>query len=126
MSDFFRPDPKVYSQPKPKKGLKQKERKPTGELAMFREIFLERNGICQITGQKIEFHPICFGHILSKGAYSKFRLYKKNIIMCIPGIHEIYDNGSKEYLLSIYPKAKMIYDLKDELKIEYYQKEPTI
>src|SRR3990167_10654357 len=114
MSSFFRPDPKVYSQPKPPKGLKQKAKEPTGELTLFRIIFLERGGKCEITGHHIEFHPGCFGHILSKGSHPKFRLYKKNIIMCLQEIHQLYDCSSKEYLLSVYPKAKIIYDLKEE------------
>jgi len=121
--EYFRPDEKKYSQPKQKKGLKQKERKPTGELALFKEIYLERGGVCEITGAKIEFHPICFMHILSKGAYPRFRLYKKNIIMAIADIHINYDGGSKEFLLSLYPKANIIYEKKDELRTEYYKKE---
>jgi hypothetical protein len=123
---YFRPDPKSYSQPKVKKGLTQKERKPTGELAMFKEIYLERGGKCEITGKEIEFHPIHFLHILSKGAYPRFRLKKENIIMAIEDIHLGYDNGSKEYLLSVFPKAIVIYNKKDELRIEYYKKDPTV
>lgn len=122
----FIPDPKKFSQPKLKTGLKQKMPKPTGELKLFRDIFVARNGKCQITGLPIEFHPISFMHILGKGAYPKFRLKKENIYMVIPDIHLGYDNGSKEFLLSVYPKAKIIYELKEELKTEYYKQEPTV
>jgi len=124
--DFFNPQPKKYSQPKKKKGLKQKERKPTGELALFKEIFLERNGKCQITGRDVIFDPMSFMHILSKGAYPKFRLKKENILLVEPEIHYIYDNSDKETLLFEYPKAKIIYEIKEELKIEYYKPQPTV
>ena len=123
---YFFPDPKKYSQPKLKTGLKQKAKEPTGELKFFKEIFIERNGLCEITGAKIEFHPISFMHMLSKGAYPKFRLKKENVMMVIPNIHHVYDNGNREYLLHLYPKAKIIYDKKEALKIEYYQQKPTI
>lgn len=123
---YFNPDPKKYSAPKVPKGLKQKSKEPTGELAMFKEIFVERKGICAVTSRPITFHPMSFMHILSKGAYPKFRLVKKNIVMVIPEIHDMYDNGGKEWFLSQYPKAQFIYDLKEELKIEYHKPQPTI
>lgn len=125
MSDF-RPDPKVYSQPKLRTGIKQKMREPTGELKVFKEIFVERNGRCCVTGRQIEFHPISFMHVLSKGAYPKFRLNKENILMVIPEVHNAYDNGSRQYLLSVFPKAGFIYTLKDELRTKYYLPEPTV
>lgn len=125
MSGFY-PDPKKYSAPKIPKGLKKGKSEPTGELALFKQIFIERKGKCQITGEKIEFHPISFMHILSKGAYPRYRLNKDNIYMVIPDIHLAYDSGSREYLLSLWPKAKIIYELKDELKTAYHLKPPPI
>jgi len=122
----FYPDPKKYSAPKIPKGLKKGKSEPTGELALFKQIYIERKGKCQITGEPIEFHPISFMHILSKGAYPKYRLNKNNIYMVVADIHLGYDSGSKEFLLKLYPKAKIIYELKDELKISYYEKPPTI
>lgn len=122
MSNFFNPQPKVYSTPKIKKGLRNKAKEPTGELALFKKIFLKRKGKCQITGQEVEFHPISFMHVLSKGAYPKYRLREDNIFLVVPEIHELYDNSSKEHLLSVYPKAWIIFDKKEELKIEYYHK----
>jgi len=124
LSGEFNPYPKRYSPPKEKKALK-KGRKTTGEIVLFRQIYTERRGKCEITGAKLEFHPIHFLHILAKGPYPKFRLRKDNIIMAITEIHHLYDGGSREYLLSMYPKAAIIYDKKDRLKMEYYQKEST-
>lgn len=135
LSKEFNPYEKKYSQPKAKKPMKKVSdknkdpktgfKKPTGELQMFKEVFKERGGKCQVTGRVIEFHPMSFLHILSKGAYPAFRLKKENIYMVIPDIHDLYDNASKLHLLSKYPKAEIIYHKKDELKIEYYN-QPTI
>lgn len=137
MTDFsyFRPDPKKYSAPKLKKSVKKVAdknkgangfRKPTGELALFREIFVEQNGKCWVTGKPVQFHPDCFMHVLGKKAYPSFKLYKKNIKFVEEEIHFLYDNSSKEKLLQHYPKATKIYDLKEELKTEYYKPKPTI
>jgi len=120
LSNSFYPYEKKYSTPKEKKTI-SKKREPSGELTLFRQIYEQRKGLCQVTWQRVDFHPTSFLHVLSKGAYPRFRLYKKNIVMTLPDIHHLYDNGSKEYLLSIYPKAIFIYDLKDELKTEYYE-----
>lgn len=108
------------------KGLTAKPKGPTGELALFRKLYVKLGGKCQITHEPIAFDPWCFIHILSKGAYPSFRLKEENIFMTIPKIHDLYDNGSKEYLLSLYPKAKILYQKKEELKTEYYKPKPTI
>ena len=126
MNNFFNPQPKTYSQPKLKKGLKQKLKEPSGELVLFKQIFQDCKGKSMITGKELEFHPNNFAHILSKGAYPRFRLLKKNIIFCEYEIHDLYDNSSREHLLSVYPKAKLFYELKDELRTEYYKSESTI
>jgi len=123
---YFNPQPKKFAQPKLQTGIKKKAKEPTGELALFREIFKEKNGKCQITGHDIIFDPSSFMHILSKGAYPRFRLYKKNILMVEPEIHHFYDCSDKEHLLFEYPKAKIIYELKEQLKIEYHLPPPII
>lgn len=116
---YFLPDPKVYSIPKARKGLKKGSGKPTGELSLFKELFLERNGVCEITGLSIDFHPISFHHILPKKDYERFRLVKKNIIVVIPEIHLMIHSGTKDKLLKKYPKAIKIFEMKKELLIEY-------
>lgn len=133
--EFFNPQPKKFSQPKLKKPMKKVSdknkdektgfKKPSGELQMFKELYKERGGKCQVTGQAIDFHPISFLHIIGKGPYPKFRLNKDNIYMVIPEIHLLYDCASKLHLLSKYPKAEIIYELKEILKIKYYN-QPTI
>jgi hypothetical protein len=122
MKTYFLPDPKPIKKIKPKKALKSK-RKKTGEAKLFEEIYIDRLGKCRITGEQLPLSPICFMHILSKGGYPRYRLNPKNILLVLPEIHTLYDCGSMEYLISLYPNAKMIYDLKDELRTEYYKKE---
>lgn len=39
-----------------------------------------------------------------------------------PEIHDLYDNSSKEKLLAKYPKAIIIYERKDKLRYQYYNK----
>lgn len=102
--------------------IKQKARKPTGELKLFLSIYAERKGICEVTGQQIPFNVSNFAHILSKGAYGEFRLNRDNIIHVHPDVHNYYDNSNKETLLSKYPEAIIIYDRKEELKRQYYSK----
>lgn len=101
--------------------IKQKKRAPTGEYALFLSIYSERKGICEITGEQIKFDVNNFAHILSKGAYGKYRLNPFNITHIKPEIHHLYDNSDKETLLKYYPEAQIIYDRKERLKQQYYQ-----
>lgn len=100
--------------------IKNKTRKPTGELKLFLRIYSTRNGRCQITSEQIPFNVSSFAHILPKGAYPGYRLNPNNIIMVKTRIHELYDTSSKEKLLSEFPEASVIYEIKDKLRYEYY------
>lgn len=99
-----------------------KAKKVTGELELFKEIYEEVKGICQLTGRVIPFNVRNFAHVLSKGAYNSLRLYKSNILHIDPRAHHLYDCSSKEKLLSEFPTANLIYELKDKLRYEYYNK----
>lgn len=105
--------------------IKQKVRKPTGELKLFLEIYAERKGVCEVTDRQIPFNVSNFAHILSKGAYGRYRLNKDNIIHVHPDVHNYYDNSSKEELLKHYPKASIIYEKKEILKQKYYSESKT-
>lgn len=104
---------------KKQKPLNQRKYKPTGEKELFLKIYAERNATCQITGEFLQFDVWCFAHILSKGSHNKFRLNPDNIIMVKREIHDLYDNRGKEKLLEKYPKAEIIYKMKQELKSKY-------
>ena len=97
-----------------------KRRKTTGELKLFLQLYAERKGRCEITGQLIPFDVNNFAHILGKKAYPSLRLDPDNIIHVKPEIHHLYDNSSKEKLLEKYPAAIKIYEKKNELRYRYY------
>ena len=64
--------------------LKKKFRKPTGELALFYEIWLERAHYCEECIKYLpEFSHYLFHHKQTKGAHPELRLIKTNIkILC--------------------------------------------
>ena len=133
MSDynFFNPQPKPEKKTKePYKGLKRtaikKTKKTTGELEFMKSEFDKRGGLCEITSELLEFSPMCCHHLLSKKTYTQWRLEPKNLIIIQPEIHYLYHNASREYLLSLYPEAIVIYDKIEQLKTEYYQPKETI
>ena len=71
--------------PIPKISQKKKERikKEWNEADLFREIWWEREHICEICWKFIpEPRPECFSHILSKGRYPALRYNKKNLVIC--------------------------------------------
>ncbi len=124
MPTYFNPDPKKYSAKKEKRGLKrssikQKMRTPTGELELFKKIYDKRKGLCGITKEWVPFHVECFMHVLGKGAYPSFRLQELNILLVQREIHRLYDNDSKEKLITAFPAAAIIYELKEMMKEAY-------
>lgn len=80
---------------------KHRERKsqfrvPTGELAMFKEIWMEREHVCVKCGKRLS-EPMrvhYFSHIKSKGAYPELRLCKENIEMLCMECHHKYEFGN--------------------------------
>jgi len=61
-----------------------KPKKKTGELAMFLEIWMERERKCEHCGRPQPiFFVHCFAHIKPKGTYPELRLVKSNVrILC--------------------------------------------
>ena len=132
MEHFF-PDPKPEKKIKPPyKGIKRSaiKHKPVGntdQLNVMKEVFEERGGKCEITGESLVFDPFCVHHLLNKNNYKRFKLYKKNMIVIHPDIHYAYHNNDKQYVISTFgQKANVLYDKADELRIEYHTKPPTI
>src|SRR3990167_4992530 len=128
---YHNSDPKPL--PKPKKpyaglnrsAIKRKPKGNTDQLDFMMKIFEERGGCCEITGESLEFTPMCAHHILSKKTYTRWKLEPKNLIIILPEIHYLYHTASKEYVLSLYPNARILYDKLEELRIEYNSKSPT-
>lgn len=102
----------------------RKKKKATGELKLFQEIFDQRGGRCEITGEELAFNVWCFMHILSKGAYPSYRLKPENIMLVRPDIHQLYDCSDKYTLIKLFPRAEVIYERKEALKREYYLTAP--
>jgi hypothetical protein len=132
--NYFNPDPKPEKKVKePYKGLKRTpiKRKPVGntdQVDVMRQVFEERGGKCEITGEPLgEFDPFMVHHLLNKNSYKLFKLYKDAMIVIHPDIHYAYHNNSKEYVISTFGvKANILYDRADELRIEYNKPKPTI
>lgn len=86
------------------------------ELLMFKQIWEERPHFCEVSGKPIRFfHPACFSHVLAKGAYPKFRLYKKNIVLCLYEWHHKWEFETRKI-----PELSWIETLESALKTEYY------
>lgn len=96
-----------------------RKRKRTGELDLFRKLYEERGPYSQISGQWVDFHPAIFSHILGKGAYGRFRLYEKNIVIKTIEEHTMW--GEQRHKLKNLPKWAWIFELEKELKEEYYK-----
>lgn len=84
-----------YRKPIPKISQKKKERikKEWSEADLFREIWWEREHICEICWKFIpEPRPECFSHVLSKGRYPALRYMKSNVsIVCNSDCHKEND-----------------------------------
>lgn len=126
---YFRPDHKPEPTPKkPYNGLKRsplkkKAKEPTGEKEVFLQIWNERPHVSQVSGDPLGEEPNVwfFAHLLGKKAYPKFRLKKQAIYLMTPDEHYEYDHGSPEG-----SEWDKVFELKDQLKIEYYKPQETI
>jgi len=92
------------------------------ELLVFKKIWESRPHYCEVTGKPIHtFDVRCFSHVLTKGAYPRFRLYEKNIVFCLPEVHFQWEFGTRKK-----PEFEWIEKLELELKREYYEKSSNI
>ena len=132
--NYFNPDPKpIKKEKEPYKGLKRTaiKRKPIGNTDQYdvmKEVFEERGGVCEITGEFLgEFDPFMVHHFLNKNTYKRFKLRKDAMIVIHPDIHYAYHNNDKEYVIDTFgKKANILYDRADELRIECNKPKPTI
>lgn len=116
----FKPDPKKVTPKKEPKGF-NKNRKPTGEMAVFEEIWSIRPHVSQISGEDLGdiLDVSYFSHILPKGQnkYPHYKLDPRNIILKTKDEHYMWEH-CKSALLDL-PEWKWIFDLENELKEEY-------
>lgn len=105
-------------------------KKPTGELELFIQIWMERPHISYVTGNPIwTFDPCNFVHVLPKSVYRHFKLYKPGIVILDywKGEHNIWDNtGIGEIScrndVADDPQWEKLFVLETELKKEYLEK----
>lgn len=101
------------------------------EVELYQLVWKDRDKRSFLSGQKINieegssFWYNIFAHVLAKGKanYPKFRLYSKNIILLTPYEHMLLDHGS-EAQRKVYAGVtgcdwNKVFDLKEELKLEY-------
>lgn len=102
--------------------IKQKPRKPTGELVLFQSIWETRPHVSFVSGVDLgeEMNVSMFSHLLTKAAYPGYRLYDKNIVLKTPQEHFQWHNLPREKLLEKSPNWQKVFDLYDELQHEYY------
>ena len=74
-----------------------------------------------MTGESLgEFDVRYFSHLLSKGAFPKFRLYDKNIVLKSPEMHSLWEFHPHSELAKDIRWEKIL-TLKEELKQEYFE-----
>lgn len=87
---------KMLKKTKPiKRSPLKHKRKATGEMEVFKEIWAEREHICQVTGIRLTEDTVHFSHLLPKGKYPKLRLVKENIWIVLWTIHHEWETGDR-------------------------------
>jgi hypothetical protein len=119
----FRPDPKPLPKVKVKCDLKKAvKKKVTGEADLFREIWMKRPHVSEISGEPLgdEMCSWMFMHVLSKAQnkYPLFKLLPRNIILGTWEEHHIWDKAPRSEIIND-PKWKSMLDLEKQLKEEY-------
>lgn len=112
-------------------------KKPTGELALFNDIWANRFHFSFLSGRDLnefgssDFYINMFAHVLPKAQnkYPRFKLNPDNIILLHPEEHELLDNGTEEerekYASWYGCSWDKIWKLRDKL-IEEYKNETNI
>jgi hypothetical protein len=94
-------------------------RKPTGDKEFFLSIWDERKHFSEVGGEFLGHEPktFFFSHILTKGAYPRFRHNKKNILLMSFEEHQEWEFTDRKD-----PKWDKVKQLAEELRSEYYEK----
>jgi hypothetical protein len=108
------------------------------QTIIFKQVWMRSNKKSLVSGLFLrEFMSTdlafnCFAHVLAKGLnqYPYFKYYAKNIVLLSPGEHALLDQGTEEARISYALDVKSanwqpLYDLREELKVEYKKVFPT-
>lgn len=111
---------------KPIKRVSDKKREGiqegNSEYPLFVSIWAVRKHECFVCGESLgkELKPEFFSHILPKGAFPKFRLYDKNIMLKCRSCHDLYGTKPRSELVGRSFKWVEVFSIKDKLNEEYY------
>lgn len=75
--------------------------KNSGQTELFKQIWRQRLHICEITGVSVNFSPVTFSHILTKGAHKDLSLWPLNIVLMSPECHHLWEFGDRQKLRSL-------------------------
>jgi hypothetical protein len=94
------------------------QKKKTGELKLFMDIWEERPHYCEISKKHLgeDFSVTFFSHILTKGAYPQARLDPENILLVSNEIHHLIEFSDRKDERLVKFKYQ---DLVDKLKQKY-------
>lgn len=102
--------------------IQTKAKSPTGEKALFDEIWDSRPHVSYVSGISLEkyygtkLYPNLFSHCLPKGKYPEHRLNPDNIVMVSPQEHLDWHSLAKDKLLEKNPNWQKVFDLCESLK----------
>ena len=100
-------------------------RKPTGELVLFREIYLECKGRSEVSGLPLlpPSHPMFhwqFSHILPNGHYPRLRLVRENTVACLIAEHEDWERvKDRDRLLKKEGRWKPFVEREERARLKY-------
>lgn len=92
------------------------------EVGLGRQLFHSRQKRSEIDGNPLgnDYDHVFASHILAKGAYPKFRLYYKNIVLMTYMEHHRWE--FEQHKIKDLPEWQWVFQLKELLKREYYKK----
>jgi hypothetical protein len=98
--------------------LKRSYKKPTGELALFRKIVIERGSFSEISDTPIyDITVSSMMHVIRKSKTEACRLDPRNIIIGTPDEHYQWDNNRWE--IADNPKWDWVRKREEELLKQY-------
>lgn len=118
------PNTLPYKDKKHPKILSETRNKGSQKI-LFDLIWNERPKVSEVSGKPLlqdKTHPKFywqFSHILSKGAYPKYKALKENIKLVLPEEHELWEH--KKHLLQDKEEWKWVFCKSEELKERYFK-----